>query len=330
MFLILGEQLYRSGLWLVKQGYRRGILKTHRMKVPVISVGNLTWGGTGKTPLVMMLARALEKKGYRVAVLTRGYGADEAAMMAERLQPVPVMVGPDRVATGRRAVEEMGVDLLLLDDGYQQWRLKKDVEILALDAAAPLGNGHLIPRGTLREPAAAAARANLIIVKESAPDAAERKAVTAKIRALNGAAPIFFMRYQPQELWRWTTREVVPLRTLKGQKVCTLAGLGHPQSFEATVASLGAAPALKYRVRDHHPYTAGEMLSFLSRCRRHGISKMITTAKDAVRLPGLLSKSIGPELKGVDLLVLEVDPLLDPDESELLHRIDTLLARARG
>ena len=330
MFLAIGEQLYRLGLGLVGQGYRRGILQTHRLSVPVISVGNLTWGGTGKTPLVMCLARALEKKGHRVAVLTRGYGADEAAMMAERLQPIPVMMGADRVATGRRAAAEMGADLLLLDDGYQQWRLKKDVEILALDGAVPFGNGHLIPRGTLREPMSAAARADLIVVKDGALDEPARRTVKAQIRRFNGEAPIFFMSYRPRDHWRWSTREAVPLRVFKGQRVCTLAGLGHPQSFEGTVAALGADPALKYRVRDHHPYTAGEMMSLLSRCRRHSITRMVTTAKDAVRLPGLLLKSVGPDLHGVDLLVLEIEPQFDPHESELLHRIDTLLARARG
>lgn len=329
MLLTLAEKLYGAGLWAIQQGYRRGLLPVHRLGVPVVSVGNLTWGGTGKTPLVMTLARGLEKQGHRVAVLTRGYGGDEALLLAERLEPIPVMVGPDRVSTGRRAALEMGVDLLLLDDGYQQWRVKKDVEILSVEALSPFGNGHLIPRGSLREPREAAGRAQIIVAKESASDEPNRKQVKIQLKAFNGSASIFFMRYQPEELWRWTTREVVPLKAVKGQRVCTLAGIGHPESFEATVESLETKTVLRIRVRDHHPYTAGEMVRLLQRCHRHGIQRMITTAKDSVRLPRLLLKSLGPELKGVDLLVLDVEPKFDPDESELLHRIDSLLAGAR-
>ena len=330
MLLAAAEQVYRAGLWAVRQGYRRGFVRAHRMPVPLISVGNLTWGGTGKTPLVMHLARALEKKGHRLAVLTRGYGGDEAALMTQRLQPIPVIVGADRVRTGRRAIEEMGADLLLLDDGYQQWRLKKDVEILAMDSGAPFGNGHLIPKGILREPISAACRADLVVVKETGSDETARRSVRERIRELNAEAPIFFMNYQPQGFWRWPEHEAVPLQAVRGKRVCTLAGIGNPPSFEETVTSLGAEPALKVRFRDHHPYGTGEMMRLLSRCQRYGVRRIVTTAKDAIRLPKLLLKSVGPPLKGMDLLVLEIEPRFDPNESELLHRIDTLLARPRG
>ncbi|MBI3323822.1 MAG: tetraacyldisaccharide 4'-kinase [Candidatus Omnitrophica bacterium] len=323
------EQLYRLGIAAIHLGFRRKLFRVHRLPVPVISVGNLTWGGTGKTPLVMVLARALEKKGRRVAVLTRGYGGDEAALLTERLEPIPVLVDPDRVETGNRAVRELGADLLLMDDGFQQWRVRKDVEILMADGAAPFGNGRMIPRGNLREPVSEAARANLIVVKDSGLGVEAKREAERQLRARNKTAPIFFMRYQPTDLWRWSTDEKVPLDSLQGQKICTLSGIGHPASFETAVGLLGGKVILRHRFRDHHVYTAGELIRILHRCRQHGIGRIVTTAKDAVRLPRLLLKTVGPDLRGVELLVLEIAPVFEPNESELLHRIDSVLAGAK-
>ncbi len=326
-FLSIGERLYRVGLRMIQVAFRRGILKTHRLPVPVISVGNLTWGGTGKTPLVIFLARALKRRGYHVAVLTRGYGGDEAQLLQRRLDSIPVLVGANRVATGKKAVEEFSADLLLLDDGYQQWRLKKDVEILTVDANAPFGNGHLIPRGSLREPKRAAGRADLIVFKNTQSNPAQLKWLRQEVRRFNATAPLFFMSYRVAGLWRWPSEEELPLKAIKGQRVCTLAGIADPKQFEASVQSLGAKTALRYRARDHHPYTAGELIKLLTRCRRHGIGRIVTTAKDAVRIPKLFLETVGPELKGLELLVLEIEPTFEPDESELLHRIRTVLAR---
>jgi len=326
-FLEGAEAVYRRLLQGIKAAYRKKILPTHRLPVPIVSVGNLTWGGTGKTPLVLHLALALKAKGRRVAVLTRGYGRDEVRMLQERLDPVPVMVGPNRVATGRRAIKEMQAELLLLDDGFQQWRLKKDLEILMVDSLAPFGNGHLIPRGTLREPTTEAARADVIMIKESPVSPFSRRELTRKVRALNDQAPIYFIRYEPDHLWRWPSQERVPLTRLQGRKICTLAGIGQPKSFEATVAGLGGKIALKQRVRDHHVYTAGEMIHLFTRCHRHGIATIVTTAKDAIRIPELFLKSVGPRLKGLGLWVLDVKIKMDPDESKLLHRINSLSVR---
>ena len=326
------EKIYKIGLNGIYFLYRKGILKKHRLPVPVVSVGNLTWGGTGKTPIVIQLAKALEKKGHRVAVLTRGYGRDEAKLLKERLDPIPVLVDPDRVASGQKAVKEFRADLLLLDDGYQQWRLKKDVEILMVDATAPFGNGHLIPKGSLREPGEAAVRADLIVMTRADRNPGKLKWIEAQLRKANPTAPVFLAHYRPVGLSSWPQRaapkkKLLSVGGLKGKKVCTVAGIAGPEQFEATVESLGATVALKYRVGDHHPYTTSDMIKMISRCQRHGIRRIVTTAKDAVRFPHLLVKAIGPELKGMEFLVLEVDLEFEPDESQLLHRIDSLLAR---
>lgn len=323
------EQLYRLGIAGIHAAYRRGLLRVHRLPAPVISVGNLTWGGTGKTPLVMHLARALEKRGRRAAVLTRGYGRDEAQFLTERLMPIPVLVDPDRVAAGNRAVQERGADVLLLDDGYQQWRLHKDLEILAVDGDAPFGNRRLIPRGNLREPVTEAARADWVVVKDSGLGAEGRKEVERQLRLYNAAAPILFMSYDPTKLWRWNSREWIPLQSLQGRRVCTLAGIGRPVSFEKVVGTLGAEVALRLRFRDHHAYTASELNQVLHRCRQLGVGALVTTAKDAVRLPKPLRKSVGQDPKEVEIWVLEITPVFEPDENELLHRIDSVLAGAR-
>lgn len=325
-----GEQLYRAGWWGIQQGYSRRILKTHRLAASVVSVGNLTWGGTGKTPLVVFLAQALRGQGYRVAVLTRGYGGDEQQVLAQRLWEIPVFVGPDRVASGIRAIREAGADLLLLDDGYQQWRLEKDVEILAMDAAQPFGNGHLIPKGILREPPGSAARADVVVLRTvgCTPDQVER--ARGLVRARNAEAPIFLMDYRSAALWSWPGEQPAQAAHLKDRKVCTLAAIGLPTGFESLVGQMGARVRIRYRFRDHHAYATGELLNAFIRCRRHGIGTIVTTAKDAVRLPRMLPDVVGPGLKGMEVLVLEIAPVFEPNESELLHRIGSLLAGPRG
>ena len=316
------EKVYGAGVRAIHWGFRRGILKKHRLPVKVISVGNLTWGGTGKTPLVIHLAQALQSRGHRVAVLTRGYGQDESKLMTERLAPIPVLVGPDRVVTGAQAVREHGADLLLLDDGYQQWRLQKDLEILTADAEAPFGNGRLIPLGNLREPPAAAARADLIVLKGKASAGTQ-----AQMKQLNPGAPIFFMTYEPHRMRRWPDGKAVPLKNLKGRKVCTMAGIGDPKQFEQTVASLEADIRIRHRAQDHHRYTAGELIRLVSRCRRHGVRTVVTTEKDAVRIPNIFRETAGRKLEETEFWVIEIKPRFEPDESELLHRIHTVLAR---
>ncbi len=325
-FLAAGATLYGTVLKGIHYAYQKGILKTHRLNVPVVSVGNLTWGGTGKTPIVMQLAKGFEKQGKHVAVLTRGYGRDEAKLLTQRLNPIPVLVNPDRVAAGERAVKEHGADLLLLDDGYQQWRLKKDVEILLLNAAAPFGpNGKLIPQGILREPKEALKRAHLIVLTKAERNLDGLEDLERQIRGWT-EAPIFRATTRPISLTHWPSGKSSPTKELKGERVATLAGIAEPQQFEATVESLGASIGLKFRFRDHRPYTAGELIRVISRCQRHGIQTLVTTAKDAIRFPRLLTESLGSDLRGMDIVVLEILLEFEPDESKLLHRIDSLLA----
>jgi tetraacyldisaccharide 4'-kinase len=327
----VGELGYRLGLAVIDAAYRLRLMRSHRLPATVIGIGNLTWGGTGKTPFLIHLAKALERDGRRVAVLTRGYGKDEVLLMTQRLHPIPILVGADRRATGLAAVRQYAADTLLLDDGYQQWRIKKDLEILVADGLAPYGNGHLIPRGTLREPPQAAARADLVILKRFPHmDPGKLEESEAAIRRFNRKAAIFWMAYRPIRLWDWVSGKEESMDGLKGCRVATLCGLAQPSHFEETVRSIvGVEPALRIRVRDHHEYTTGEMIRFLARCHRNEIHTLITTAKDAVRIPRELVERVGQDLNGISLLVLEIVLEFNPDESQLLHRIRTVLARQR-
>jgi tetraacyldisaccharide 4'-kinase len=274
----------------------------------------------------MHLALALKERGLKPAVLTRGYGRDEVELMSRRLDSVPVVAGPDRLLSGRRAVEQFGADLLLLDDGFQQWRIRKDLDILAIDAATPFGNGHLIPRGTLREPKGEAGRADWIVVTKAHRKPEERTALEEELRRVSPGVPILNADYRPVGLMGWPSGKSVSLDALEGERICTLAGIARPESFEETVKRLGAELVLKVRVRDHHPYTVGELLRIFSRCQRHRIRRIVTTAKDAVRLPGRLVDLLGVDLKGMELWVLEIALEFESDESELLDRIGSLRA----
>lgn len=328
--LSAGAGLYRTGLWAVELMYQGRLRKVHQLPVPVVSIGNITWGGTGKTPMVIQLARALSQEGRRVAVLTRGYGQDEAQLLRNKLQPIPVLVGADRVATGQQAIQEFGADLLLLDDGYQQWRLKKDVEILMVDATNPFGNQRLIPRGSLREPLAAVARAQLVVITRADLNPDGLPTLEWQIRRHNPTAAIFHAHYQPIGLTSWPTGREVGLGALKGERIATMAGLADPKQFEKTAQALNAHAVIKYRAADHHPYSPSELIRLFGRCRAHGVRHIVTTAKDAVRIPENLLAMLGPDLKGISIWILQVVLELEPHESELLHRIHSLLANPRS
>ncbi len=202
--------VYGAAVWTVREGYRRRLLPQRRLSRAVVSVGNVTWGGTGKTPLVAWLAEMYVRRGYRVAVLTRGYrgcgteGGDEAAMLREWLpSAVPVIAGRDRVRRGREAIARHDPDVLLLDDGFQHWRLHRDLDVVTVDARRPFGNGQLVPAGELRETARALGRADIIVITKS--DQAEPgtlSALQAMVQRLNPRALVATARYRVAGLAR--------------------------------------------------------------------------------------------------------------------------------
>lgn len=327
VFLLLLSQVFRGivqgRLWL----YRKRFLRDSPLGCMVISVGNLTVGGTGKTPVVERLARTLHEGGRRVAILSRGYksrrppllkrlagqltgklplfgprvvsdgrrvllgsreAGDEPYMLATNLPGVVVLVDKDRVKSGRYAIEHFGADTLLLDDGLQYLHLQHRLDLVLIDRQAPFGNEFLLPRGTLREPPGNLARASHIFITKSERDG--NHALIRRIRRYNRTAEIIECTHRPTYLQNvYDRRERLPLETLKDAYVGAFSAIAAPESFEAGLLRLGAKVELSRRFTDHHRFSAQEIAAFAARCRRRDVAMVLTTEKDAVRFPAKLA-----------------------------------------
>lgn len=294
--------LYRGAVSARLEAYRRGWLQSSKLQVPVVSVGNLTFGGTGKTPTVIALVRDLVRRGRHPAVLTRGYGrsaaepmvlvgpdplvsaqraGDEPLELAARLPGVPVVVDPDRVRGGIEALTR-GADVLVLDDGFQHLRLERDLDVVLVDAGDPWGGGRMPPRGRLREPVAGLARAHAVLVTKIGADPA---VVVEEIRrVVAGVAPglpVMAARLEPKSVRRGG--ESVGPEVLEGRRVLATAGLGRPEGFADLLREAGAEVVETRWFADHHPWTPGEIDEVVKRAAELG-AVVATTAKDAVKM----------------------------------------------
>jgi len=304
--------------------YNVRILRDTTLGVQVIAVGNLTVGGTGKTPVVEKFARELRDAGRNVAILSRGYrskpqpfhvwlknkilfredttpprivsdgksllldsemAGDEPHMLASNLKDVVVLVDKDRVKSGRYAIEKFGCDTLLLDDGYQYWDLRgRRHDVVLIDRQQPFGNEHLLPRGTLREPPSHLARANTIFITKSDGQTA---ALRQRIMSLNPSATLVECVHSPMYLEDVFTGERQTLDFIKGRKVASLSGIAQPESFEQSLVTLGAELVYSKRFADHHRFSQQEILNAINRGKKRQAGMIITTQKDAVRFPKL-------------------------------------------
>src|SRR6184192_1567160 len=307
--------------------YRKRILRERALGVLVISVGNLTVGGTGKTPIVEKIARALQTGGRRVAILSRGYksmprrrsllsrlynrnpdpprivsdgellfldsmtAGDEPYMLAHNLKDVIVLVDKDRVKSGKFAIDKWKVDTLLLDDGLQYLHLKHRLDIVLVDRQAPFGNEFLLPRGTLREPPRNLRRASYIFITKSTGESNEK--LIKRIRRYNRTAEIIECAHKPLHLKNVVTGEIAPLEKLRSTYIGSLCAIAAPDSFEDGLRKLGAHIEIAKRYIDHHRYTDAELQNFINRCIRRDLGMVVTTEKDAVRFP-LLAKTEVP------------------------------------
>ena len=296
--------------------YRCGLKRRYPLGVQVISIGNVTAGGTGKTPVTEIFARTLAAEGRKVAILSRGYrrkeapwwqrvftqvidpplvvsdgkrvlldsatGGDEPYMLASNLPGVAVVVDRDRVKAGRYAVKKLGCNTIILDDGFQYQKLRHSVEVVLVDATNPFGNGNMLPRGILREPARHLKRADIIFLTKCRGDVG---AVVEEVRQYNKTAEIVACRHAPKVLRDVWSREEFPLGWLEGKTVCTLSGIASPKGFENSLRHLGAKVVWCERYADHHRYDASEILYALNRTADMGSDALVTTEKDAVRFP---------------------------------------------
>ena len=324
--LFVASRFYRTAnqfrVWL----YDKRVIRNHALGCLVVSIGNLSCGGTGKTPVVEVFAKTLSSKGRKVAILSRGYrskkrsqwakirhlfgaqemslppkvvsdgrnllldsayAGDEPYMLASNLPDVAVLVDKDRVKSGLYAIDHFGTDVLILDDGFQFLKLKQHINIVLVDSTDPFGNGHVLPRGILREPIKNIRRADYIFLSKSD---GSHKLIHLKefIRRHNRRAEIIECCHRPkylEEVYVRGRRE--PLEKLRGARVAALSAIAVPAGFEAFLRQLGAELVATESFADHHRYTQQEIIDFINTAKAARADFIVTTEKDAVRIPKL-------------------------------------------
>lgn len=340
--LLAAEALFRAGVAVRGALYESGLLRVERAGAPVISIGNVAVGGAGKTPAAIAVASRLLARGRRVALLSRGYGAtrgdarvvsdgarvllgaaeagDEPALVARRLPGVRVLCGPRRAEIARTAVEALGADALLLDDGFQHRSLARDLDVVVLDAADPFGNGRLLPAGPNREPRSALRRAGLLwLSRVDQADPAALDALRELAREATGRAPVE-SRHAPLDVLDGALSGGLGLGALRGKRVLLLAGVARPGGFRRTLAALGAEIAAERVFPDHHRFEAREIEEALRAAAAARCEGVATTEKDAVRLPAELARD--PRLR-----VVRIEAEIVAGEDVLAAAIDGVLAR---
>lgn len=344
--------LVRQSLWIFSKGYEAAIklrrflynmrlLRDSTLGVQVIAIGNITAGGTGKTPVVEKFARELQDNGRKVAILSRGYrskpaplprrlinkllfredtapprvvsdgksllldsemAGDEPFMLASNLKDVVVLVDKDRVKSGQYAIEKFGCDTLLLDDGFQYWKLRgRRTDVVLIDFQQPWGNHHLLPRGTLRESPSHLARAHTIFITKSDGRTDELRG---QIARYNPDAGIIECVHHPLYFEDVFTGQRVELDFLKGRRVASLSGIAQPESFENSLRKLGGELVYSKRFADHHRFTQQELLNVINRGKKRQAEMILTTQKDAVRFTKLDRRDLPIYFMRVEIKIL--------------------------
>ncbi|MBW2021912.1 MAG: tetraacyldisaccharide 4'-kinase [Deltaproteobacteria bacterium] len=305
-FMLTFSLLYGLGARARWVAYSRGILRQRKLPGFVLSVGNITVGGTGKTPMTIMLASWAKDQGFSVCVLSRGYGGsykgdvlvvsdgeeikasweqcgDEPYLIASEISGVPVVVARKRFLGGRYAHEKFGSNLFILDDGFQHLALKRDIDLLLIDSLDPFGGGQLLPLGKLREPLSAIKRANLIVFSNFSSDL---RTLTL-LRAAKEKFPdrnIFEARHVPTEIILSGNKDRVRPEWINGKRVAAFAGIANSENFERTLSELGAKIGYFRRFSDHHVYSQDDIRSLIRAAKRGHIGYILTTQKDWVKM----------------------------------------------
>lgn len=318
--------------------YRGGLLKQAQLPCKVISVGNITLGGTGKTPMVAHLARGIQKNGVRVGIVSRGYkglkedeggvlsdggniymtpaeAGDEPFMLAKMLVDVPVLVGRNRYEVGFYAYERFGLDVLILDDGFQHLGIKRDLDIVLIDTRRGFGNGHLFPRGPLREPLRGLRRASFLVLSKTDSSKPMGK-IEGVLRDLAPAVPLCHSRYKPDYLMEASSGRVFPPQFVQGKKTVAFAGIADPDYFIYLLEELGAEMVKEVRFPDHHRYASKDLR--MMREYRDIAEVFVTTEKDYVKLQDIPFGNLPLFILGVEQEILEEEAFFRTVLSALL------------
>jgi tetraacyldisaccharide 4'-kinase len=330
---ILYAGIMKMRNWL----YEREIISSFRLNVRVISIGNITVGGTGKTPLVDKLARLLKKNGKRVVILSRGYkrkgrgevvvsngkeilvssdkAGDEPFLLAKRLSKVPIVVGNNRVKTGKIAMDIFRCDVLIIDDGFQHLNLKRDMDIVVMDASNPWGNGWMLPAGPLRENISSLKRADLVMITRTNRNDVEK--MITLIRKFT-KAQIFSSFHKPKEWVTLNDGVIYPLNLLINKCVLAFTGIGNPKAFEDTLLEIGVRTIKCIRFRDHHKYKLLEIKRIMLLAEKLGATAIVTTEKDGVKIDN--------NIKGeIPIYFLRVDLEIKEGDEEFIKALDSVL-----
>ena len=341
LFLLALSGIYRLAVKWRLWWFETRLGEVYALGCLVVSVGNLTVGGTGKTPVVELFARELTRRGRKVAVLSRGYksqpppfpqqlldrfrpldqrhpprvvsdgrsllldsdmAGDEPFMLASNLKDVLVLVDKDRVKSGLHAIRKFGCDTLLLDDGLQFLRLKERLDIVLIDSESPFANRHLLPRGLLREPPEQLCRANIIFITKC--DGRDLSNLKDELRRYNNHADFVECAHKPLHLEEIFTHQVVPLSFLKDLRIGMISGIAKPESFEEGLRKLGAELIYSRRFADHHRFSEGEIAKMFERSKARGARAVITTEKDSVRFPRLGKRPLPVYFLRVEIEIL--------------------------
>lgn len=298
--------------------YNRHILKEARLDARVISVGNITWGGTGKTPAVLFILEALLKRRSKVAVLIRGYGNDEEKLLSNLAPGVPVLVGRDRLRNCLEAIRKYSIDTVLLDDGFQYRRLKRDLDILCIDATNPFANGWVMPSGSMREGFSALKRADIFLITrvDLVEDRANLQNLETKLKRINANALIVKSIHRAQHFYRLSDSKIVDIGQVKGKNITLVSAIGNPDSFEKIVLKLGLKFKKHFIFRDHHWYRKKDLEDIENFCRKNEIDTIIITEKDAIKL-----QAGDCHLSAVKLLVLSIKLEIIENEQGFFNRL---------
>ena len=307
--------LYKFGVMCKLKLLKIGLIRRDRLAACVISIGNITVGGTGKTPTAQKVAAAIKDMGYRVVILNRGYrshwdkelgvvsdgkkifmtayeAGDEAYLMAKTLPGIPVIIGKNRAVTGHYAVDKMAAEVIIMDDGYQHWQLERNLDVVLVDTYSMFGNGCVLPRGTLREPLENLDRGDLfLLTKTDQSSLMNRMQLRTIISHYNSKAPVVESVHHPKnfvEIADWykgITENTKALDELKGRNVMVFSAIGNPASFEQTLSSIGLKIVEAVRYPDHHDYGMVEMQYINERASSQKAVAVVATAKDAVKIP---------------------------------------------
>ncbi|MBN1796775.1 MAG: tetraacyldisaccharide 4'-kinase [Sedimentisphaerales bacterium] len=322
IILRLPSLAYSAAIRLRNFFYDKHVLKSHRVNITVISIGNLTAGGTGKTPVVAWLTKQLCGK-YKCAILTRGYkstanGSDEVNTLAQISPEVPVIINPDRLKGAKEAMSLHGADVLIMDDGFQHRRLARDIDILSIDATCPFGYGKILPAGFLREPVGSVKRAHSVIITRcDQVNQSEIDRIENELLSINPKLTIVQAIHKPQCIIT-SQGDELKLEQLKGQKVFTFCGIGNPAAFFRTVKSLGAKLADRRIFDDHYNYKKEDIEKILAGAEKANVELVLTTEKDFIKIKPEWRKS--SKIK-IAYLAIEIELIKDGKKiTELIEK----------